>query len=1180
MDRKRSVQPVLVAVAVSIAANLFTNTVSLPLWLSVVLLLVTVALAIMVEVWPARTEPKAPAVPPPPPPEPKPEHVTPGPPEPDFVHPYPLQEHFTGRERERGMLTEWFTRDGPPVLALVAIGGMGKSALAWVWVNRDLPALPESSRPEGVLWWSFYEREARFSQFLDEALAYLSGGEIDPKGVPSQHDKVRAVVSCLRQGRFLLVLDGFERELRAYASLNAAYQGDEVAEGGDFCACTDPHAGDFLRSVAALRGRSRVLLTSRLLPRQLEGADGCRHEGLERLDPEDAVAFFRAHGIRKGTRAEIMAACEPYGYHPLALRLLAGMIVKDPAHPRDVRAAAGYTPIPDLKAREHNILALAYEALGKPQRELLSRIAAFRSPVGYEAVKAISPEKDERRLKAALQELVDRQLLLFDSERGRCDLHPVVRRHAYERLGGKAGVHTRLRDYFATVPPPDKVDALEDLNPVIELYHHTVRAGQYDEARKLFRDRLSDPLYFRFGAYQLNIELLRALFPDGEDRPPRLTQESAQAWTLNDLAASYSLSGQPRRAVPLVERQNGLQEKAGDKLNLAIGLGNLAYNQLALGQLRAAEANLRRKLEMNAGEFEAAVGHQELGRLLAFEGAFEEAARELEASTRQWERTGDKQGLCLDQAYLALRALLMGDAQAALEAAGQARQLADVERNERDIIRAEWLLGAALTGLGQLGEAEGHLTEALTRCRRINLIELEPDILLAWARWHRAKGEHDQALAHTQEALAIADRCEYRLKQADIHNFLARLALDAGDRATARRHAEIARERALCDGSPHCYKPALEEADRLLGGCDTIPQTCVDDFSVGPPEPAVARQSAGRGEAEAKMTGPQAAKEAGPRSWTTEQKVSIVLEYRRTGGACCPLDAAVLQVIDAGIHGDPYAILVECPICRNGFNSRELEPGVLQSAAERPYHVSPAIHQRLQQLAEHVKQDLQLLGEYEDALRYEDDPLRKAKYRRAIQQLRATLVSRQQEYDQLVPQLPGERPRQVQEIATQLAQIQGKLDVLAIGQVAIGQGLAHLQQTLLQRFDAGQRETVRAIIARLDEAQLAVTDAVLQAIEAGRLEHSELHEMLAAVGDTLDEVCERFRGVSDSALVGDVHRVAAVLKEPELDIAHKVKMSIPIIPFVLSYEWEAELKTGLNLGGAWQRLLAKVRGKP
>ncbi len=115
-----------------------------------------------------------------------------------------------------------------------------------------------------------------------------------------------------------------------------------------------------------------------------------------------------------------------------------------------------------------------------------------------------------------------------------------------------------------------------------------------------------------------------------------------------------------------------------------------------------------------------------------------------------------------------------------------------------------------------LNAAVTHLTEALTRCRRINLVELEPDILLAWARWHRARGNAQEAQSHAEEALAIADRCEYRLKQAEIHNFLALLALDAGNRASARQHAEIAKERAWCDGPPHCYKPALDEAERIL----------------------------------------------------------------------------------------------------------------------------------------------------------------------------------------------------------------------------------------------------------------------------------------------------------------------------------------------------------------------------
>ena len=179
----------------------------------------------------------------------------------------------------------------------------------------------------------------------------------------------------------------------------------------------------------------------------------------------------------------------------------------------------------------------------------------------------------------------------------------------------------------------------------------------------------------------------------------------------------------------------------------------------------------------------------------------------------------------------------MRDTGAALDAARQARELAGVERVERDVIRAEWLLGAAHRAQGELTQAEPHLEEALRRCRRINLVHSEPDILLELARLRHAQAQEKvrctsevrrtweaEALSLAQEALEIADRCEYRLVQADCHNFLAQLALalseveglEAGDRQKAQEHAETARERARCDGPPHRYGAAFQEAERLL----------------------------------------------------------------------------------------------------------------------------------------------------------------------------------------------------------------------------------------------------------------------------------------------------------------------------------------------------------------------------
>lgn len=68
---------------------------------------------------------------------------------------------------------------------------------------------------------------------------------------------------------------------------------------------------------------------------------------------------------------------------------------------------------------------------------------------------------------------------------------------------------------------------------------------------------------------------------------------------------------------------------------------------------------------------------------------------------------------------------------------------------------------------------------------------------------------------------------------------------------------------------------------------------------------------------------------------------------------------------------------------------------------------------RLEQLADHVRQDDELLKSYEDALRYESDPRRKLGYEREIRQLRQTVAERRQELEVLqvasgvVPAIPS-----------------------------------------------------------------------------------------------------------------------------------------------------------------------------
>ncbi|HET9913635.1 MAG TPA: tetratricopeptide repeat protein [Anaerolineales bacterium] len=694
-----------------------------------------------------------------------------------------------------------------------------------------------------VVFWSFYEGDASFENFLKETLKYLgvlNAEQLNPR------EQTEILLNLLQRPGLLLILDGFERVLRAYSNMGAAYQGDELQTDQDDSQdrgrdCVNIFADAFLRGIGAFgfMMRSKVLMTTRLTPRAVERygqfLQGVREEELREMKKEDAVAFFHAQGVR-GTHAEIEAACEPYGNHPLSLRILAGMIVNDRNAPGDISAAKNFEITGDIIQNKHHVLETAFNSLSAPQKSLLGQIACLRTAMTYDTLKTLHRDgKGNIILDEMLKILESRGLLHWDRKANKYDLHPIVRRFAYDRLtaSDRTAAHTRLVNYFEATPKLEKVKTLEDLAPVIELYHHMVRAGNLDEAKKIFKDRLDTPMYYQFGAYQLQIELLRSLFPDGEDKPPRLKTEADQALILNDLAAVYALSGYPSRAVRLYLASNELDEKSSNKQGVAIGLGNAAGNQLVIGALSAAERNLRRQVDLFreiADEHGEAIGHRELGSVLSTLGSWEPAEQEAHAAIEMFEKQNNFQSGGYAWACFALYYLLISRAdfqsrsaniKSAIECASRALELADKQAKDipvpRDYVRAYWLLGAAYRANNDLTLAEENLSKALNQCRQINMVDHEANILLDLARLRYAQGDFKEAQEKASEALVITQRSGYVLQGADVNLFLAQYALEQEkDKTKAKEYAKTALKLATCDGPPYYYKVAYEEAERLL----------------------------------------------------------------------------------------------------------------------------------------------------------------------------------------------------------------------------------------------------------------------------------------------------------------------------------------------------------------------------
>jgi tetratricopeptide (TPR) repeat protein len=394
-------------------------------------------------------------------------------------------------------------------------------------------------------------------------------------------------------------------------------------------------------------------------------------------------------------------------------------------------------------------------------------------------------------------------------------------------MSGKKSVHARLMDYFANQPGSEaNPERVEDLNSFIELYHQSIGANQYDDAWLVLTNRLAGPLYNRFGDHALLSRLLLLLFPDGEKSPPLLRSAADRAWVQRTLAYTLSRLGQLQRGEALFQDAIESESTESDRSNLGACLAGLADVRTQLGKLKLAKEHYQAAMELSDGSrvpILKGVAHRDHARLLAVQGLFDEAVDQNALGLQvfkslQADQPNDpawKEQIGLTLAHRAWVLLTAGDQKNAAETARQARDLAEVKGYAFDVLLTEWLLGAAQITTN-VEEAHQHLSNALERCHQTSVVRLEPAILLDVARAHQTSGDLEQAKAVAEQALTIAQRCGLRLLQADLNNLLGRLCLKTGDLEGSRRCGDAARQLAICDGEPWCYRPALDESAALL----------------------------------------------------------------------------------------------------------------------------------------------------------------------------------------------------------------------------------------------------------------------------------------------------------------------------------------------------------------------------
>ena len=286
---------------------------------------------------------------------------------------------------------------------------MGKSALTWKWFNDIAPH--EMKPLAGRLWWSFYESDATFENFVIRALAYVSNRPREDIQKLPPPEREEQLLSILDREPFLFVLDGLERILIAYARMDAARLSDDDLDQrtANFVAgahglpksaaqsfigqhrlrkTADLRTGAFFRKLAASRS-SRILISTRLYPADLQTDTGNERFGcgaifLHGLSDDDALNLWRAFGI-SGSRETLLPVFHTFESHPLLIQALAGEVSHDRRTPGDFdgwrKNHPDFNPfnLPLVQVKSH-VLEFALSGLDGTTLKVLDTIAAFRMP--------------------------------------------------------------------------------------------------------------------------------------------------------------------------------------------------------------------------------------------------------------------------------------------------------------------------------------------------------------------------------------------------------------------------------------------------------------------------------------------------------------------------------------------------------------------------------------------------------------------------------------------------------------------------------------------------------------------------------------------------------------------------------------------------------------------------------
>lgn len=324
----------------------------------------------------------------------------------------PYSKQFYGREKELSTLRSWIVEDQCRLVAILGVGGIGKTSLAAAFVGQVRDGFT-------ALFWRSLQNAPPLRGILQDCITLLSGQrQIE---LPDNTDQqIALLLEYLRMYRCLLVLDNVETVMQAGAEAGTYREGYE-------------HYQRLFQRIGEAKHQSCLLLTSREKLKEmarLEGTDApVRSIILPGVGLLEGRALLKEKGL-SGPHDAWERLIQLYAGNPLALKLISELI-------RDVFNAniaaflqEGQTVVGDI----YDLLNHQFQRLSEREKDIMYWLAIEREAVPlqtlWEDTRFFASKK---AMLAVLASLRQRSLIETD-DTARFTLQPAIMEYVLDEF--------------------------------------------------------------------------------------------------------------------------------------------------------------------------------------------------------------------------------------------------------------------------------------------------------------------------------------------------------------------------------------------------------------------------------------------------------------------------------------------------------------------------------------------------------------------------------------------------------------------------------------------------------------------------------------------------------------------------------------------------------------------------